>query len=210
VVDPPDGKLPWAPDALAKNKAAMTQSLKQETYEEFNIFDRCISRGMPGAMMPGFYNHFYEIMQTPDAVVLLIEMIHDVRVIPLNNKRPPLHSNIKAYLGDSRGRWEGDTLVVETTNVGDGVTTSGATFFGVGSDLKMVERFTRMSDDMIDYRFTVTSSSKFTRPWTVAIPFWRSSERMFEYACHEGNKAMPNSLVGARYMEKEAAGAKKP
>lgn len=210
VIDPPDGKVPWTPDALAKNKQATVQSMAWETYEEANIFDRCISRGLPGAMMPGFYNHFYEIMQTPDAVVLLIEMIHDVRVIPLNSKRPSLPSNIKSYLGDSRGRWEGDTLVVETTNVGDGVTTSGATFFGVGNDLKLVERFTRTSDEMIDYRFTVTSPSKFTKPWTAAIPFWRSAERMFEYACHEGNHAMSNSLKGTRYMEKEGLTTKKP
>jgi hypothetical protein len=209
IVDPPDGKLPWTPGALAANKAFMTQSLKQETYEEFNIFDRCISRGLPGAMMPGFYNHFYEIMQTPDYVVLLIEMVHDVRAIALNSKKPPLPPNVKSYLGDSRGRWEGDTLVVETTNVNDAVTTSGATYFGVGSDLKLVERFTRASEDMIDYRFTVHSPSKFTRPWTAAIPLWKSNERMFEYACHEGNHAMQNSLKGQRFMEKEGL-LKKP
>jgi len=203
VVDPPDGKVPWTADGLAENQAFYTQSLKQETYEEFNIFDRCVSRGMPGAMMPGFYNHFYEIMQTPDTVVLLIEMIHDIRVIPLNAKKPPLHANIKSYLGDSRGRWEGDTLVVETTNFNDAVTTQATTYFGVGSDMKMVERFTRTSEDMIDYRFTVSSPSKFTRPWTAAIPFWKSNDRMFEYACHEGNHAMEHSLKGQRYMEKE-------
>jgi hypothetical protein len=208
IIDPPDGKLPMTEKERERSKVVNKLADSPSTYTDMNIFDRCITRSMPGAMMPGFYNHFYQILQTPDYVVLFIELVHDVRIIPLGN-RPHLGQNIRQWLGDSRGRWEGDTLVVETTNLNDKVTASGATFFGVGQELHMVERFRRASPDMIDYQFTVTAPSSYTRPWTAAIPLWKSGERTFEYACHEGNYAMPNSLSGARAGEANEAARKR-
>src|SRR5262245_31163995 len=204
IVDPPDGKLPLTAKSIERGKASMKREATPASYTDFNPFDRCISRSMPGAMMPGFYNHFYQILQTPDYVALFIELVHDVRIIPLTN-RPHLGGNIRQWLGDLRGHWEGDTLVVETTNLNDKVMGHGATFFGVGDELRMVERFRRASPDMIDYQFTVIAPSSFTKSWTAAIPLWKSGERIFEYACHEGNYAMSNSLSGARADEAREA-----
>ena len=209
IVDPPDGKLPVTPQALERAKTAMRRFSRPASHEDFNAFDRCITRSLPGSMMPGFYNHYYQILQTPDYVVLLSELIHDVRVIPLDN-RPHVSSNIRQWLGDSRGRWEGGTLVVETTNLNDKVTDRGATFLGVGSELRLIERFTRADADRIDYRFTVEAPSAFTKPWTAAIPMWKTDQKIFEYACHEGNYAMPNSLSGARAEDAKAAAGKQP
>jgi hypothetical protein len=208
IVDPPDGKLPFTQKALERSKVVNKLADSPSTYTDMNIFDRCISRSMPGAMIPGFYNHFYQILQTPDYVALFIELVHDVRIIPLTN-RPHIGQSIRQWLGDSRGHWEGDTLVVETTNLNDKVRGHGATFFGVGDDLRMVERFRRASPDMIDYQFTVTAPSEFTKQWTAAIPLWKSGERIFEYACHEGNYAMSNSLSGARAGEANQAAKKR-
>jgi len=209
IVDPPDGKLPWAPDAEAKMKAAMkTFYGLPGSYVDLNFLDRCISRSLPGTMMPGFYGHYYQILQTPDYVVLQMELLHDVRIISLGSK-PHVGGAIKQWLGDSRGHWEGDTLVVETTNMRDNPTLTAATFFSVGSDAKLTERFRRVDPETIDYRFTVEAPSSFTRPWTAAIPLWTTQEKMFEYACHEGNYAMPHSLSGARAEEAaKASGGK--
>jgi hypothetical protein len=208
IVDPADGKLPWKPDAEARRKAIRTRYSRPESYEDFNPFDRCITRSMPGSMIPGFYNHFYQIIQTPEYVAVLVELIHDVRIIPLD-KRPHIGSNIRQWLGNSRGHWEGDTLVVETTNFDDKVKDNGVTFFGVGSDMRLVERFTRSDANTIDYRFTVEAPSTFTRPWTASIPFHKSDQKVFEYACHEGNYAMQNSLSGARAEEADQTAGKK-
>jgi hypothetical protein len=205
VIDPPDGKLPANPAAQARAKGVYTTKLPG-TYSDMNILDRCITRGMPGTMMPGFYGHYYQILQTPTHVAIRMELLHDFRIIPLDS-RPHLGQNIRHYLGDSRGRWEGDTLVVETTNLNDVVKTWGATFMGVGSDLKLIERFRRVDPETIDYQFTVDAPSSFTRPWTASIPLWTTDEKIFEYACHEGNYAMTNSLSGARHEEAQAAGS---
>ena len=207
IVDPPDGKLPLTAQAQERAKTSTRRASLQAAAEDFNAFDRCITRSLPGSMMPGFYNHYYEIFQTPDYVVLRIELIHDVRIIPLDN-RPHIGSGIKQWLGDSRGHWEGNTLVVETTNLNDKVADRGATFFGVGPELRLTERFTRVDADSIDYRFTVEAPSTFTRPWTAAIPMWKSDLQIFEYACHEGNYAMPHSLSGARAVEARTTGGK--
>ncbi len=206
IVDPPDGKLPWTPAAQAAMKAGLqTFYGPPSSWVDLNILDRCITRSLPGTMMPGFYGHYYQILQTPHHVVIQMELLHDTRIIPLDTQ-PHIGQNIRQWLGDSRGHWEGDTLVVETTNMTDKlITMSSATFFSVGADLKLTERFRRVDPDTIDYRFTVESPSSFTRPWTAAIPLWTTDEKMFEYACHEGNYAMPNSLSGAR--AEEAAGA---
>jgi hypothetical protein len=209
IIDPPDGKLPLTPQGLERGKLAMRRIFgRPDGPEDLNVFDRCITRSLPGAMMPGFYSHYYQFLQTPDYVVILMELIHDVRVIPLTN-RPHIDPKIGQWLGDSRGRWEGDTLVVETTNLNDKVNERGATLFGAGAELRLVERFTRTAEDTIDYQFTVHAPSSFTKPWTASIPFWKTDLQVFEYACHEGNYAMPHSLSGARAEDAAAAAAGK-
>jgi hypothetical protein len=175
-----------------------------------NLFEQCITRGMPGAMMPGFYNHDYQIVQAPGYVVILIEMIHDARIIPLDG-RPHLDPGIRQWLGDSRGHWEGNTLVVETTNFDNRAyeRRPSNTVFGISGNLRLIERFTRTGADTIDYRFTVTDPATFTKPWTATIPMATLQAPIFEYACHEGNYALPNVLRGARQQEKAAAATAK-
>jgi hypothetical protein len=206
VIDPPDGKIPWSPQAQERMKSSMKRfGGLPGTWVDLNILDRCITRSMPGTMMPGFYNHYYHILQTPTHVAIKMELLNDTRIIPIDNM-PHVGQNIRQWLGDARGHWEGDTLVVETTNMTDKLDTqTSATYFSVASDMKMTERFRRVDPDTIDYTFTIESPSSFSRPWTAAIPLWKTTDQMFEYACHEGNYAMPNSLSGARYEEAERA-----
>ena len=179
IVDPPDGRLPpLTPRAQARHDAfvARWQGL-HASWEDTNMYERCITRGLPGAMIPGFYNHNYLIVQTPDHVAVQVEMIHDARVIPLDG-RPHLPSGIRQWLGDSRGRWEGDTLVVETTNVTPKAEQRAFilvfTALSTGRNLHLEERFTPIDADTIDYRFTVTDPTVYTRPWTAAIPMRRT------------------------------------
>jgi hypothetical protein len=206
IVDPPDGRLPpLTPEAQHRLETLKVARQRHPTaVEDFHLFERCITRGMPGAMMPGFYNHNYHILQIPGYVVMLLEMIHDVRIVPLDG-RPHVGSSIRQWLGDSRGRWEGNTLVVQTTNFVDkvhdmeglpGMRDPLPTVFGTGEKMRLEERFTRIGPDAIDYRFTVNDPATFTRPWTAAAPMSRTDDRIFEYACHEGNRAMVNSLNG--------------
>ena len=203
VIDPPDGKIPAMTDAgqaRARALSAARRASPNESYETLNAYDRCISRGLPGAMLPGFYNHNYQIVQTRDHVVIVVEMIHDARIVPIDG-RPHASAAIRSWLGDSRGRWDGDTLVIETRNVNDKVFERGV-LFGVGGDLLLTERFRRTGADSIDYQFTVNAPGGYTRPWTVAAPMVRIDGPIFEYACHEGNYAVPNILKGARAQEK--------
>ena len=212
IIEPADGKLPaLTPQAEQEAKELMAVRMRSmqapDHYIEMSAYDRCITRGLPGAMMPGFYNHNYHILQTPDYVALVVEMIHDARIIPLDG-RDRIPSGIQQWLGNSRGRWEGDTLVVETTNFTDKVTERGLfvpTVFASGAGQTLIERFTRVGEDIIDYRFTVENPTTFTSDWTAAIPLNRFDGTLFEYACHEGNYAMPNMLAGARATEAEAA-----
>ena len=176
-----------------------------DSYEDFDTYDRCITRALPGAMMPGFYNHNYRILQTPQFVAISIEMIHDVRIIPLDG-RTHVSPRVRQWLGDSRGHWDGDTLVVETTNFRDGVQERGManTIVGGSPDMVLVERFRRIDGDAIDYKFTVTDPAVFTAPWTVSAPMSRLKEgQIYEYACHEGNYALGNILKGARAAERK-------
>jgi hypothetical protein len=159
-------------------------------------------------MIPGFYNHNYLILQTPDYVVLQIEMIHDTRVIPLDG-RPHLQSDVRQWLGDSRGYWDGETLVVETINFSDKAEQRSAIgpyflTFSAGDNLRLVERFTRIDADTMDYRFTVVDPTVDTQPWTASIPMRQTGDPLFEYACHEGNYALGNILAGARADERKA------
>ena len=144
---------------------------------------------------PGPYNNNYQILQTPGYAVILHEMIHDARIIPLDG-RPHVGQNIRQWFGDSRGRWEGNTLVVDTTNF-----TDKANFRGSTQDLHLIERFTRVDADTVRYEFTIDDPSTFTKKWTVAIPMARTDEQIYEYACHEGNYGMVNLLKGARVQE---------
>ena len=177
------------------------------SYEDIDVYDRCITRALPGAMMPGFYNHNYQILQLPNYVVIFVEMIHDVRVIPLDG-RSHISQRIRQWLGDSRGRWEGDTLVVETTNFREGAQERGRanTVVGGSKDMVLVERFRRVDADTLDYRFTVTDPAVFTAPWTVSTPMTKLQGDIYEYACHEGNYALTNILKGARAEEEQDRG----
>jgi hypothetical protein len=206
VIDPPDGRLPFTPEAR-KRADAFNANINGEgsadSWEDRNLYERCITRGLPGAMMPGFYNHNYQILQTPNYVVVYVEMIHDSRIIPLDG-RPHLAQGMRQWLGDSRGRWDGNTLVVETTNFTDRVKDTGLTVFGIGRNSRLVERFTRVDAETIDYQITVNDPVAFTKPWTAAIPMTRIKGPLFEYACHEGNYGLEDILKGARSRERAA------
>jgi hypothetical protein len=211
VVEPADGRVPvmkWAEDKRDYDLAHLEDHYVHET-----PWVRCITRGVPGAMLPAGYNNGYEIMQIPGYVVIVYEMIHETRIIPLDG-RPHVGANIKMWNGDSRGHWEGNTLVVETTNFNDkGAIASSAAAGRIrgiphSDELHVVERFTRISEDVINYSATVTDPKVYTAPWTVALPLNRDpSYVMFEYACHEGNLAMPNALNAGRVRERAAAAA---
>ena len=213
IVDPLDGKLPpvtageerLQSERIDSFRGARDPSTRFNSWEDFNTYDRCLTRGLPGAMMPGFYNHNYQILQTPDYVAIVVEMIHDARIIPLD-ARAHLSPTVRQVLGDSRGHWEGDTLVIETTNFTEKVhgTSAGGTVFG-GDEHHLVERFTRVDADTIDYRVTVTNPTVWTGPWTAAMPMTAMVGSLFEYACHEGNYALPNILSGTRVEEARAA-----
>lgn len=206
VVDPPDGRVPVAKGAEATRDYNLAHY--GDSYEHMSLWDRCITRGMPGSMFPAGYNNAYQIVQTPGYVVILHEMIHDARIIPIDG-RAPAAASVGLWLGDSRGRWEGDTLVIETANFsGKGsIATSAASgrIKGIphSQRLRVVERLRRTAPDTISYTATVEDPETFTRPWTVSFPLTADPEyRIYEYACHEGNYAMENMLRGARALEK--------
>ena len=150
-------------------------------------------------MLPGPYNNNVQLLQTPDSVAIVNEMIHDVRIVPMNGP-PRVGHEIPRWMGDARGHWEGNTLVIETVNF-----TDERNFRGAGENLQLVERFTRVDRDTIDYQFTVTDPKTWARPWTAGFPLTRSQEPLYEYACHEGNyESMIGTLKGARVEEASA------
>ena len=209
VVDPPHGRVPLRPEAAARRDRIVAQ--RSDTWANMSVYTRCITRGVPGALIPNFYNAGNHILQTPGHVVILTEMIGEARVIPLGD-RPPLHPSIGLWMGDSRGRWEGETLVVETTNfnargwIAPNQNAGRMHGVGVSRGLRVVERFTRVSEDVLDWRATVDDPRVYTAPWTLELPLTRDpSYDLYEYACHEGNYAVPNILRGAR-VEERAAG----
>jgi len=211
VVDPPNGRVPvmkWAEDKRDFDLAHLEDAPWYET-----PWVRCITRGVPAGMFPAGYNNAYQIIQIPGYVVIASEMIHDTRIIPLDG-RPHLGSNIRQWNGDSRGHFEGNTLVVETTNFNDkgSIATSAATgrIRGIpqSEQLHLVERFTRIDASTINYSVTITDPKVYTQSWTVALPLNRDPHyQMFEYACHEGNLALPNALRAGRARERAAAGS---
>jgi hypothetical protein len=199
VVDPPDGRVP-ALTAEGQKRATERAARGYDSWENRSLWERCITRGLP--MIPGPYNNNYQILQTPGYVVILHEMIHDARIIPLG-AQPHLGPNIRQWFGDSRGRWEGDTLVVDTTNF-----TEKASYRGSTNGLHLIERFTRVNADTVKYEFTIDDPTTFTKKWTASIPMSHTDEQIYEYACHEGNYGMVNLLSGARVQEKAAGEGK--
>ncbi len=206
VIDPPDGKVPaMTPEAkkAAAARAAIASRLP-EGPEDMGLPERCIiwpNAGPP--MVPTGYNNNYRILQSRNYVAILIEMIHDVRIIPLDGS-PHAPANIRQWMGDSRGHWEGNTLVVDTTNF-----TNKTHFRGADENLHLIERFTRADPNTILYQFTVDDPTAFTKQWTAEIPLVKTPGPIYEYACHEGNYSVPNVLRGARVQEKAAEEAAK-
>ena len=212
VVDPPNGRLPARrPEAdlrlkTMRNGRGPTGEWRGEanSFDDLNIYYRCITRGVLGSVIPVIYGNTNEIVQAPGYVVFRNEMIHESRVIPLDG-RPHVGSAIRMYMGDSRGRWEGDTLVVDTANLTDKVAigSNGAGYPGDPGyhteGLRLTERFRRTGPDTLEYRVSVDDPQTWVRPWTMQLVFTRGSEtHLHEYACHEGNYAMRNILSGAR------------
>lgn len=200
IVEPADGRIPAL---TAERRAAVTQRQAERPKaptgpEDFTIGERCIVFGGGPPVLPGPYNNNLQIVQTPDAVLLHTEMIHDARIVPLSSK-PALPSHIRGWLGVSRGRWDGQTLVVETTNFHEKVS-----FRGSDQNLKVTERFTLQGAGELRYEFTIEDPTAFTAPWTGMLVMTRSKDQMYEYACHEGNYGMENALKTARFEEEQA------
>ena len=196
----PEGRVPpLTQEAQQRNaeRAARNKGHEFDGPENRTIQERCIVWGNEGPpMLPPGYNSFLQIVQTPASVAIMQEMIHDVRIIPLDG-RPHAPANVRRWLGDSRGRWEGDTLVVDTTNF-----TDQTNFRGSRENLHVVERFTRVDDGTIRYQFTVDDPTTWAKAWSGELPLVKDKGPIYEYACHEGNYGLANNLRGARAKEK--------
>ena len=214
IIDPPDGLLPsYAPEGKARMAARAEARGRNDGPEDRDVDERCIlgfNSGPP--MIPGAYNNFVQLFQIPGYVAIFNEMVHDVRLIPLDD-RPPLPSQIRQWMGASRGRWEGDTLVVETRNFRNLGTAHPAPNMelleALGPQLDLVERFSRFDADTLLYQFTINDSTAWTKPWSAEMTMTKSEEALYEYACHEGNYGLSNILAGAR-ADARAAGVVKP
>jgi hypothetical protein len=205
IFDPPDGKIPPMTDQGKKLAAERAEAAKKlggrwDSAQSNQLDDRCIIMRGPGPpMMDAAYNSNYQIVQSKGYVMILTEMIHDVRIIPLESgPQPP--EKIRQWIGLSSGRWAGDTLIVETTNFN-----GKNPFNGSSENLRVIERFTRVADNMIEYKFTIDDPSVWVRPWSGELPLAKTNGPIFEHACHEGNYGLYNSLVGTRLEEKKAA-----
>jgi hypothetical protein len=204
VVDPPDGRIPpLTPQAQAISRARDAARELRRAPNDLPLAERCVmgfNSGPP--MVPGPYNNLVQIVQSPGYVVIVNEMVHDARVVPLD-ARPHVGDGIRLWAGDSRGRWDGTTLVVETRNF----TANGTGTFGVPGlidrNFVLVERFTRADDRSLTYTFTITDPTVFTKPWSAEVPMTRIDGFVMEYACHEGNYSMHHILAGARAEERE-------
>ena len=201
IVDPPNGRLP-ARTTAATMRAEVAAGKRQRHAiwtDDRSLGERCVSFGAP--RLGAGYNSYYQLFQTPDHVVILMEMAHDARIIPLDG-RPHLDDGVRQWLGDSRGYWDGDTLVVETKNY-----SPYANFMGAAEHLHITERFTRVSEDVLQYEVTANDPTTWERPWTAMIPLRSSPDALYEYACHEGNIGMEGILAGARRKEAQEAAA---
>jgi hypothetical protein len=206
IVDPADGRIPpRTPEGekrIADRAAALARARfgrgPADSYVDRSLYDRCITRGLPGSMMPVIYGNSYQIVQGPGWVGIRYEMIHETRIIPLDN-RPHPSSHIRTYMGDARGHWEGNSLVVETTNFKPETTPQNAN----PDAMRLVERFTPVAPNKVEWSVTIDDKTTWTRPWTFEIDLTKDpSQQVLEYACHEGNYAMRNLLSGARSDEK--------
>jgi hypothetical protein len=206
IVDPPNGKLPPTTQEGQKRAAERaaerkSQGAQYDKVQNIPIGSRCVYTNAGPPMMPPGYNPAYQIVQGPGYVMILIEMLHEVRVIPTDG-RPHAPSTVRSWLGVSRGHWEGNTLVVETTNFNDKVA-----FRGASENMKVTERFTRTDEKTMRYEFTVNDPSTWEVPWTGEMPFVAINGPIFEHACHEGNYGIANTLAGVRAQEKRDAEA---
>jgi hypothetical protein len=210
VVDPPDGRTPaLLPEALARprGEAATNNNPKADSWLDFSTYIRCITRGVVGSIYPVVYGNGQEIVQAPGYVSIMQEMVHEARIIPLDG-RPHASANVRTYMGDPRGHWEGNILVVETTNFLGGKTSVTANGWGTPTSeaLKLVERYTRVGPNEMRYEVTVDDPKTYVRPFKIGFPLTQEpGYRNFEYACHEGNYAMFDSLSAARAEESKAA-----
>ena len=218
IIEPENGQTPALTDEGRARQAMYTRqgagtALPEDSWEGYTYYIRCITRGIAGSVIPVIYGNGTEIVQGPGYVAILQEMVHEARIIPLDN-RPYVGSNIKLYMGDSRGRWEGNTLVIETRNIVGNTTGIGGNGGGTpfSEDVKITERLTRTDKDTIQYTMRVDDPRTYTAPFTFSFPIRREpGYQNFEYACHEGNHGMMNQLSGARADERkarEAAGQK--
>jgi hypothetical protein len=210
IVDPPNGRIPpltaeaqkMAASRIAARKARRCSSTAagcHDSWEDESLWDRCITRGLVGSVVPSTYNQGNQVIQAPGYVVFRNEMIHEARVIPLGN-RPHLDSGVRSWMGDSRGHWEGNTLVVETTNFRSGIPIGNTP---TSDALRTIERFVLTDANTLRYQVTIDDPKIWIRPWTIEFPLRRDSNyTLFEYACHEGNYYMYNALAGARADEK--------
>ena len=205
IVDPPDGRLPPLSAEGQKRAAERAQARKRmgaptDAVQNQPLSVRCIIMDRDGPpMLPEAYNNNYQIVQTPGNVMILVEMIHHVRIIPTDG-RPRLPQNVRQWMGSYTGRWEGDTLIVETTNF-----TDKTAFQGSSENMRLTERFTRVDENTIMYKFTVDDPATWTRPWSAELPMTKTIGPLFEHACHEGNYGLGNTLAGARNEDKKAA-----
>jgi hypothetical protein len=212
IVDPPGGRIPPMTAEGQKRAAERAEARKRmgaatDAVQNQSLSVRCILMDRDGPpMLAGAYNNNYQFVQVPGYVMILVEMLHDVRIIPLDG-RPQMPQNVRQMMGSSRGRWEGNTLVIETTNF-----TDKTAFQGASENMRLTERFTRVAEDTMRYQFTVDDPATWTKPWTAETPWKKSIGPLFEHACHEGNYGLYNTLAGARAEEKKAAeaGANKP
>ena len=230
IIDPPDGKIPPLSAEGQRRAAAREEANSKrkgiydvergwraaDTWEDRDLWERCITRGVPNSMIPHSFSNHYNILQTQGYVAIQYEIVHDVRIIPLDG-RPHLSRGVRQWMGDSRGRWEGNTLVVDVTNFHPMIVHQREAglpitkYRGTGETQHVIERFTRVDADTIDYRFTIEDPTTYARPWTASIPLERRDEfrdQMHEFACHEGNvRGMLGILKGARVEEAEEAAA---
>ena len=202
VVEPESGKIPPLTEEgqarQAAQRAAMAKRDRPDTYTDLNLYDRCITIGLPGSMMPMIYGNAYDITQAPGYVTIRYEMVHEARVIPLDGV-PHVAPEVRSYMGDARGHWDGDTLVVETTNLRD-----GAAYRNASANLKITERFTPVDADTLRWEVRFDDPATWTTPWAFSMPLKRNAESApFEYACHEGNRGLHNILSAARAAERE-------
>jgi hypothetical protein len=205
IVDPADGRIPALTEAATKARAEAAEYRKAHPAdgpEDLPLSHRCITFGVP--RLGAGYNSYFQIFQSKDFVAIGQEMIHDARIIPLDN-RPHVSQGVSQWLGDARGHWEGDTLVVETTNYSPKAQFQGAS----AANLKTVERFTRTSAKTIEWSVTVNDPTVYTKPWTATVILRPTTDHIYEMACHEGNEGLSGALSGTRALEKEAAEAAK-